>query len=58
MIPHRKDKQKKPEKKKTKKNKSGYTNYGITTEYEFYLVLNKAIQPVKKPKSDSKKSGT
>lgn len=55
MIPHRKDKQKKPKKKP--KKKSGYTDYGITRD-EFHQVLKKVIKPVKKPKSDLKKSGT
>ena len=55
MALNRKDKQKKPKKKP--KKKTGYTDYGIT-EDEFDQVLNKAIQPVKKPKSDPKKSGT
>lgn len=55
MIPHRKDKQKKPKKKP--KKKPSYTDYGIT-EDEFDKVLKKVIQPVKKPKSDLKKSGT
>ena len=57
MIPHRKDKQKKPERKKPKKNKSGYIDYGITNG-EFHRVLKKASQPTKKPKLGSKKSGT